>query len=130
MKNIDSRVDSNMNGLISDLQPLNQQPNVSRRSEGLFECANLVASMITKAGIETEILCINDAKDGKKPIPPLVYGESIRNRTLREKPLCFIITMMFSLKTLPSRLGRRSFQRVRLRVTLSSAEVLQMIRVN
>ncbi len=64
-----------MNGLISDLQLLIRQPSVSARSEGLFECANLVANMMTKAGIETEILCINDAKDGKKPIPPLVYGE-------------------------------------------------------
>jgi acetylornithine deacetylase/succinyl-diaminopimelate desuccinylase-like protein len=75
LNNIDSRVDSNMNGLISDLQLLIRQPSVSARSEGLFECANLVASMMTKAGIETEILCINDAKDGKKPVPPLVYGE-------------------------------------------------------
>jgi len=75
LKNIDSRVDSNMNGLISDLQLLIRQPSVSARSEGLFECAKLVASIMTKAGIETEILCINDAKDGKKPVSPLVYGQ-------------------------------------------------------
>ena len=52
-------VDSEMNGLISDLQRLIEQPSVSARNQGIIECASLVASIMSKAGIDAEILHID-----------------------------------------------------------------------
>jgi acetylornithine deacetylase/succinyl-diaminopimelate desuccinylase-like protein len=78
---IDHLVDAGMDGLIADLQALIRQPSVSAKKVGLIECANLVAGMMQKAGIDSEVLYLDD-----KGIPPIVYGElkskSNPNRTL------------------------------------------------
>jgi acetylornithine deacetylase/succinyl-diaminopimelate desuccinylase-like protein len=65
-----------MKGLISDLQTLIRQPSVSARRVGLLECANLVAHIMLKSGITSEVLYLDDLKNDKKDIPPpIVYGE-------------------------------------------------------
>jgi acetylornithine deacetylase/succinyl-diaminopimelate desuccinylase-like protein len=48
-----------MKGLISDLQTLIKQRSVSAKKQGLIECAYLVASIMNKAGIGTEVLYLN-----------------------------------------------------------------------
>ena len=78
---IDAIVDSQMDGLVSDLQALIRQPSVSAKRIGLVECANLVAGMMQKAGISSEVLYLDD-----RDVPPIVYGEvkskANSNRTL------------------------------------------------
>ncbi len=59
-----------MDGLISDLQTLIRQPSVSAKKQGLMECANLVAQIMRKAGINSEVLYLDD-----KTVAPAVYGE-------------------------------------------------------
>jgi acetylornithine deacetylase/succinyl-diaminopimelate desuccinylase-like protein len=65
-----------MNSLIRDLQMLIRQPSVSSKNEGMHECATLLKTIMTKAGINTTILYLED----KKSAPPIVYGE-IRSRS-------------------------------------------------
>jgi acetylornithine deacetylase/succinyl-diaminopimelate desuccinylase-like protein len=73
---INTTVDSEMKGLISDLQTLIRQPSVSARRVGLLECANLVAHIMLKSGITSEVLYLDDLKNDKKDVPPpIVYGE-------------------------------------------------------
>ena len=60
-----------MDGLISDLQALIRQPSVSAKKQGLVECANLVAQIMRKAGINSEVLYLDD----DKTVAPAVYGE-------------------------------------------------------
>jgi acetylornithine deacetylase/succinyl-diaminopimelate desuccinylase-like protein len=76
-------VDAGMDGLVSDLQALIRQPSVSARKTGLVECANLVAIMMQRAGINSEVLYLND-----QSVPPIVYGE-VRSRSNPNKTLLF-----------------------------------------
>ena len=80
---IDSLVDAGMDDLVSDLQTLVRQPSVSARKTGLVECANLVASLMQKAGIKSELLYLDDPD-----IPPVVYGE-VRSKANPSKTLLF-----------------------------------------
>ena len=80
---IDSLVDAGMDGLISDLQALIRQPSVSAKKTGLVECANLVASMMQRSGINSEVLYLDD-----QTIPPIVYGE-VKSRANPNKTLLF-----------------------------------------
>ena len=75
-------VDSNMTGLITDLQTLIRQPSVSAKNEGIEECALLVKKMLEKSGIRAEILRL------KKGVAPLVYGE-IKSKKNNSKTLMF-----------------------------------------
>ena len=72
---INATVDSETKGLVSDLQTLIRQPSVSARRVGLLECANLVAHIMLKSGINSEVLYLDDLKNDKKDVPPIVYGE-------------------------------------------------------
>ena len=56
MSAINEIVDSEMEGLLADLQTLIRQPSVSAKKQGLVECANLVAQIMRKAGINSEVL--------------------------------------------------------------------------
>ncbi|MCH8860474.1 MAG: M20/M25/M40 family metallo-hydrolase, partial [Thaumarchaeota archaeon] len=58
-----------MNELISELQTLIRQPSVSAKNEGIEECAKLVAKILKKSGINSEILRI------KKGVAPVVFAE-------------------------------------------------------
>ncbi len=75
---ISTTVDAETKGLISDLQALIRQPSVSARRVGLLECANLVAHIMLKSGINSELLYLDNddyLKNDKKDVPPIVYGE-------------------------------------------------------
>jgi len=80
---INAVVDYEMPGLISDLQTLIRQPSVSAKKQGLVECANLVTQTMRKAGINSEVLYLDD-----KNIPPIVYGE-VRSRANPRKTILF-----------------------------------------
>jgi acetylornithine deacetylase/succinyl-diaminopimelate desuccinylase-like protein len=67
---IDALVDSEMGGLISNLQTLIRQPSVSAKKQGLMECANLVAQIMRNGGINSEVVYLDDKK-----VAPAVYGE-------------------------------------------------------
>ena len=73
MKKILKHVDDNMPSLIADLQTLIRQPSVSAKNEGIEQCAKLVAKMLKKSGIKSEILRLNG-------VAPLVYGEIKSNK--------------------------------------------------
>jgi acetylornithine deacetylase/succinyl-diaminopimelate desuccinylase-like protein len=67
-----------MGNLISDLQTLIRQSSVSAKKQGLIECANLIADIMHKAGISSEVLYLDDHRgndDIKDVPPPIVYGE-------------------------------------------------------
>ncbi|HEU0046579.1 MAG TPA: M20/M25/M40 family metallo-hydrolase, partial [Nitrososphaera sp.] len=70
-------------GLISDLQTLIRQPSVSAKKQGLVECADLVAETMRKAGINSEVLYLDD-----RSVPPIVYGE-VKSRSNPNKTILF-----------------------------------------
>ena len=80
---IDATVDSQMDGLVSALQTLIRQPSVSAKKVGLVECASLVAGMMQKAGISSEVLYLDD-----RDVPPVVYGE-VRSKANPKKTILF-----------------------------------------
>ena len=75
-------VDKHMNDLLKDLQTLIKQPSISAKNEGIEECAVLVAKMLKKAGVSSEILRLN------KTAAPLVFGE-IKSKSNSSKTLLF-----------------------------------------
>ena len=75
-------VDKHMNDLLKDLQTLIKQPSISAKNEGIEECAVLVAKMLNKAGVSSEILRLN------KTAAPLVFGE-IKSKSNPAKTLLF-----------------------------------------
>ncbi|MEM2160514.1 MAG: M20/M25/M40 family metallo-hydrolase [Candidatus Nitrosotenuis sp.] len=81
MRNILQRVDKNMPGLVADLQTLIRQPSVSAKNEGIEQCAKLVAKMLKKSGIKSEILRLKGAA-------PIVYGE-IKSKKNPNKTILF-----------------------------------------
>lgn len=83
MSAINAVVDVEMPGLISDLQTLIRQPSVSAKKQGLVECANLVAETMHKAGINSEVLYLDD-----NSVPPIVYGE-VKSRSNPDKTVLF-----------------------------------------
>ena len=84
MATIDAIVDAGMDSLVSDLQTLVRQPSVSAKNTGLVQCANLVAGMMHKAGIRSEVLYLDDDKN----VPPIVYGE-VRSKSNPKKTILF-----------------------------------------
>jgi acetylornithine deacetylase/succinyl-diaminopimelate desuccinylase-like protein len=80
---IEDLVDSEMDCLVSDLQTLIRQPSVSAKKIGLVECANLVAGMMQKSGIQSEVLYLDD-----KTLPPIVYGE-VKSKSNPDRTILF-----------------------------------------
>jgi acetylornithine deacetylase/succinyl-diaminopimelate desuccinylase-like protein len=79
---IDIAVDSEMNNLVSDLQRLIRQPSVAARKQGITECVSLITSIMNNAGINAEILYLDQnirsngsVHDGDIIVNPIVYGE-------------------------------------------------------
>ena len=73
MTKIESRVESDIDKLASQLQQLIRVPSVSAKKElTLIKCANLVSELMSKAGIKSELLKLDD---NLEQIPPIVYGE-------------------------------------------------------
>ncbi len=81
-KKIFKFVDNNLNELISELQTLIRQPSVSAKNEGIEECAKLVAKILKKSGIHSEILRT------KKGVAPVVFGE-VKSKKNPGKTLLF-----------------------------------------
>lgn len=81
-KKLTKQVDKNFSNLVSDLQSLIRQPSVSAKNQGLEKCAKLVAKIMKKSGINSQILYL------KKGIAPVVYGE-VRSKTNHNKTLLF-----------------------------------------
>lgn len=75
-------IDKNIHELVSDLQRLIRQPSISAKNLGLEECASLVAQIMKRSGIRTEILRLG------KGIPPVVYGE-VRSKKNPYKTILF-----------------------------------------
>jgi acetylornithine deacetylase/succinyl-diaminopimelate desuccinylase-like protein len=85
LSKLNLHVDSSSDDIIADLQLLIRQPNVSAVKEGLVECANVVASIMDKAGITAEIMHLYNKREGidsdsdsdsdSDVPPPIVYGE-------------------------------------------------------
>jgi acetylornithine deacetylase/succinyl-diaminopimelate desuccinylase-like protein len=82
LKKVLKFVDKNMSGLISQLQILIRQPSVSAKNEGIEECAKLVAKIMKKNGIPSNILRL------KKGVAPIVYGE-IKSKKNPKKTILF-----------------------------------------
>ena len=74
-------IDSHVDEMVRDLRKLIAQPSVSATGEGIAECASLVAGMLKKSGIHSEILRIRGA-------PPLVYGH-VMSRSNPSRTLLF-----------------------------------------
>jgi acetylornithine deacetylase/succinyl-diaminopimelate desuccinylase-like protein len=72
-----------MDAMVADLQTLIRQPSVSAKKQGLVECANLVSSIMKKAGISSDVLYLDD-----KSIPPIVCGE-LKSKSNPGKTLLF-----------------------------------------
>lgn len=83
LSGINEIVDAEMEGLITDLNTLIRQPSISAKKQGLVECANLVAKIMRKAGINSEVLYLDD-----KSIPPIVYGE-LKSKSNPNKTILF-----------------------------------------
>ncbi len=75
-------IDTHMNQLVSDLQTLIRQPSVSAQNHGIEECAKLVADLLTKSGIPSEILRL------KKGVAPVVFGH-LKSKQNPSKTLLF-----------------------------------------
>jgi acetylornithine deacetylase/succinyl-diaminopimelate desuccinylase-like protein len=86
LSKIDPVVDIHMSDIVMDLQTLIRQPSVSAKQEGLSDCAGLVAHIMRKAGIKTELLYLEDleARAGKATcnITGLVAGYMEHSKTV------------------------------------------------
>jgi len=82
MKEVMRQVDGSMPALVSDLQKLIRQPSVSAKNQGIEECATLVAHMLKKSGISSQILRL------KKGVAPVVFGE-VRSKKNPDRTLLF-----------------------------------------
>jgi acetylornithine deacetylase/succinyl-diaminopimelate desuccinylase-like protein len=70
---IASRVDSEIDILTSQLQQLIRVPSVSAKKQStVTKCAKLVSEIMSKAGIKSELL---ELDNNSEQIPPIVYGE-------------------------------------------------------
>ena len=66
---IGDMVDAPPPNLLDDLQALIRQPSMSSTGEGLEKCANLIAKIMLKNGIASELLYLDDRS------APIVYAE-------------------------------------------------------
>ena len=91
---IGTTIDSEMDSLILDLQRLIRQPSVSAKKQGITECASLVADIMDRAGIHSQILHLDhDICDGRHDddsnVNPIVYGEAKSKANPNGKTILF-----------------------------------------
>ncbi|HZD36241.1 MAG TPA: M20/M25/M40 family metallo-hydrolase [Nitrososphaeraceae archaeon] len=87
-----SYIDSRKMDLIADLQSLIRQRSVSARKQDLVQCATVVAGIMKKAGIRTQILNLPEdgsQDDTKTAVPPVVYGEVKAKANANARTLMF-----------------------------------------
>lgn len=86
MKNqIEKHIDSQIKNMLLDLQTLIRIPSVSAKNQNLIECATAVEKLMSNAGINSEILYLED----KKITPPIVFGEIRSKNNPNGKTLLF-----------------------------------------
>jgi acetylornithine deacetylase/succinyl-diaminopimelate desuccinylase-like protein len=68
---------------ITDLQNLIRQSSISSNNTVISKCAYLVANLMRKAGLDSEVLFLN------KRIPPVVFGQIKSKINLNEKTILF-----------------------------------------
>jgi len=86
MKNqIEKHIDSQIKNMLLDLQTLIRIPSVSAKNQNLVECATAVKKLMSNAGINSEILYLED----KKITPPIVFGEIRSKNNPNGKTLLF-----------------------------------------
>jgi acetylornithine deacetylase/succinyl-diaminopimelate desuccinylase-like protein len=81
LSKLNLHVDSSSDDILADLKLIIRQPSVSAVKQGLVECANVVASIMDKAGIATEIMHLYNKREGidsDSDVPLLSYGMQIR----------------------------------------------------
>src|SRR6266487_2135730 len=90
-ESVSAAVDSEMKGLIYDLQTLIRQPSISAKKQGLNECARLVCQIMVKAGIKSEVLDLarHDSGQNEEAMAPIVYGEVKSKMNPNAKTLLF-----------------------------------------
>jgi acetylornithine deacetylase/succinyl-diaminopimelate desuccinylase-like protein len=90
-ESVSAAVDSEMRGLISDLQTLIRQPSISAKKQGLNECASLVSRIMVKAGIKSEVWNLGryDGNQKKEATAPIVYGEVRSKENPNAKTILF-----------------------------------------
>ncbi len=81
MNQILKQVDKNFPHLISSLQYLIRQPSVSAKNQGIEECAKLVAKIMKKTGLHSQILSLEG-------VAPVVFGE-VKSKQNTDKTLLF-----------------------------------------
>jgi acetylornithine deacetylase/succinyl-diaminopimelate desuccinylase-like protein len=91
---IGTTIDSEMDSLILDLQRLIRQPSISAKKQGITECASLVADIMDKAGIHSQILHLDhnicDGRhDDDSSANPIVYGEAKSKANPNGKTILF-----------------------------------------
>ena len=91
---IGTTIDSEMDSLILDLQRLIRQPSVSAKKQGIAECASLVADIMDRAGIHSQILQLDhnicDGRhDDDSNANPIVYGEAKSKANPNGKTILF-----------------------------------------
>jgi acetylornithine deacetylase/succinyl-diaminopimelate desuccinylase-like protein len=91
---IGTTIDSEMDSLILDLQRLIRQPSISAKKQGITECASLVADIMDKAGIHSQILHLDhnicgDRHDDDSSANPIVYGEAKSKANPNGKTILF-----------------------------------------
>ena len=70
---VNCAIDSNMHDILFDLQTLIRQPSVAYDKQNLTRCAQLLASIMNKSNIKTELVYLSDT--GEYGVPPIVFGE-------------------------------------------------------
>ena len=90
-ESVSAGVDSEMKGLISELQTLIRQPSISAKKQGLTECADLVFQIMVRPGIKSEVLNLgrHESNQKKEAIAPIVYGEVKCNMNPDAKTILF-----------------------------------------
>jgi acetylornithine deacetylase/succinyl-diaminopimelate desuccinylase-like protein len=84
---IGSRVDSEIDMLTTQLQQLIRVPSVSAKKQSeVTKCAKLVSEIMSKAGIKSKLLKLDD---NSEQIPPLVYGEVKSRSNPKGKTILF-----------------------------------------
>ena len=56
---------------LRNLQKLIKQPSISSKNEGLTECAQILSEIMSRSGINNDLVYLDD----NKKIPPIIFGE-------------------------------------------------------
>ncbi|MFB5599403.1 MAG: M20/M25/M40 family metallo-hydrolase [Nitrososphaeraceae archaeon] len=81
---IEKYIDAQIKNTVLDLQALIRIPSVSAKNHNLLECATAIHKLMINAGINSEILYLENEK-----IPPIVFGDIQSKKNPNGKTLLF-----------------------------------------